>query len=131
MFTAPLALGLFAYHVYLIWAGMTTNESFKWSEWKEDIAEGLVFLDDKATQADRPFANGVASKLDLPESTQSDSPRLLNLAIEKAFFDSMESYQEWRESPQKPWVKVRHLSQIVNIYDLGFLNNIREVLHLL
>ena len=30
MFTAPMAWGFFAYHMYLIWAGMTTNESSKW-----------------------------------------------------------------------------------------------------
>ena len=131
MLTAPLALGLFIYHLYLIWAGMTTNESFKWSDWKEDIAEGLVFLDDKATQAKQPSANGGPSKQDSIEWAQSNNPRLLNLAIEKPFFDSPESYQEWRESPQPPWVKVQDLSQIVNIYDLGFLNNIREVFHLL
>jgi palmitoyltransferase len=26
--------GLFLYHVYLIWAGMTTNESPKWADWR-------------------------------------------------------------------------------------------------
>lgn len=130
MLTAPLALGLFIYHVYLVWAGMTTNESFKWLDWKQDIADGLVFLDDKAMQGQAPYANGKGSKLNYVQSTQSNSPRLLNLAIEKPFFDSSENYEEWRKSPQPPWVKVRKLRQIVNIYDLGFLNNVREVLHL-
>ena len=131
MLTAPLALGLLLYHMYLIWAGMTTNESFKWSEWKGDIADGLVFLNDKSTDSGKLSANEEFSSRDSIESAQSNSPKLLNLAIEKPLFDSAKSDQEWRESPQPPWVKVRDLSQIVNIYDLGFFNNIREVLHLL
>ncbi|KAI2478336.1 Palmitoyltransferase [Pyrenophora tritici-repentis] len=39
---SPLAL--FGYHIYLIWAGMTTNESGKWSDWSDDMVEGVVFL---------------------------------------------------------------------------------------
>ncbi|TKA79520.1 hypothetical protein B0A49_01086 [Cryomyces minteri] len=42
-YTAPLPLGLLAYHVYLIWAGMTTNESAKWADWREDMHDGVVF----------------------------------------------------------------------------------------
>ena len=31
------------YHGYLIWAGMTTNESSKWSDFKEDVGDGYVY----------------------------------------------------------------------------------------
>jgi len=41
--TAPLPLGLLAYHIYLVWAGMTTNETQKWADWREDMADGVVF----------------------------------------------------------------------------------------
>lgn len=44
LLTWPLPLGLLAYHVYLIWAGMTTNESAKWADWRDDMADGVVFL---------------------------------------------------------------------------------------
>ena len=43
IFCFPLAAGFVVYHVYLIWAGMTTNESSKWAELREDIADGLVW----------------------------------------------------------------------------------------
>ncbi|KAJ5669631.1 hypothetical protein N7462_010701 [Penicillium macrosclerotiorum] len=40
LMTAPLAVAFLAYHTYLIWAGTTTNESAKWSDWSEDVADG-------------------------------------------------------------------------------------------
>jgi hypothetical protein len=44
LLTWPLPLGLLLYHLYLIWAGMTTNESSKWADWRDDMADGVVFL---------------------------------------------------------------------------------------
>lgn len=43
LFTAPLAWGLWTYHLYLIWAGTTTNENGKWGDWEADMADGCVF----------------------------------------------------------------------------------------
>ncbi|KAJ9361942.1 hypothetical protein DTO027B9_373 [Paecilomyces variotii] len=43
LMTAPLAVGFFLYHLYLIWAGMTTNENAKWGYWRDDIEDGFVF----------------------------------------------------------------------------------------
>ncbi|KAF2453775.1 DHHC palmitoyltransferase-domain-containing protein [Lineolata rhizophorae] len=42
--TAPLPLGLLVYHVRLIHAGTTTNESSKWADLGEDMREGIVFV---------------------------------------------------------------------------------------
>lgn len=44
LMTWPLPLGLLGYHVYLIWAGMTTNESAKWADWRDEMYDGAVFL---------------------------------------------------------------------------------------
>ena len=44
LMTAPLAMAFLVYHTYLIWAGMTTNESAKWSDWKDDVEDGFVFM---------------------------------------------------------------------------------------
>jgi palmitoyltransferase len=44
LLTWPLPLGLLVYHIYLIWAGMSTNESAKWADWRDDMADGVVFL---------------------------------------------------------------------------------------
>jgi hypothetical protein len=40
---APLSAGFLVYHVYLLWIGATTNETSKWADFKEDVADGLVF----------------------------------------------------------------------------------------
>jgi hypothetical protein len=40
---APLGAGFLIYHIYLLWIGATTNETAKWADWREDIADGLVF----------------------------------------------------------------------------------------
>lgn len=42
--TWPLPLGLLAYHVYLVWAGMTTNEANKWADWRDQMREGNVYI---------------------------------------------------------------------------------------
>ena len=39
----PLGGGFLVYHIYLLWIGATTNETQKWSDWREDIDDGLVF----------------------------------------------------------------------------------------
>lgn len=41
--TAPLAWGLLAYHMYLIYAGTTTNETGKWADLRDDIDAGRVW----------------------------------------------------------------------------------------
>ena len=43
-FTAPLPFGMLVYHVYLIWSGMTTNESGKWADLRDDMRDGVVFM---------------------------------------------------------------------------------------
>ncbi|KAI7410477.1 zf-DHHC-domain-containing protein, partial [Hortaea werneckii] len=45
--TALLPFALLAYHAYLIWAGMTTNESSKWADWRDDIYSGHVFRSER------------------------------------------------------------------------------------
>jgi hypothetical protein len=39
----PLAGGFLVYHAYLLWAGATTNETQKWSEFREDVLDGMVW----------------------------------------------------------------------------------------
>jgi hypothetical protein len=39
----PLGAAFLIYHAYLLWAGMTTNEQGKWADWKEDVADEVVF----------------------------------------------------------------------------------------
>ncbi|PSK54785.1 Palmitoyltransferase swf1 [Elsinoe australis] len=41
--TAPLPTALLGYHIYLIWAGTTTNENAKWDYLGEDMEDGFVW----------------------------------------------------------------------------------------
>ncbi|MCJ1387640.1 palmitoyltransferase swf1 [Xylographa bjoerkii] len=120
LFTAPLAWGLFLYHVYLIWAGTTTNESFKWEEWKEDVADGFVYKDGLAP----PFRNKSDDADTDPEIfwPVSSSQRLINKV----------SQQPWRKEDdidmqRTGWVRVQSLKEVDNIYDLGFVDNLRDI----
>ncbi|MCJ1430891.1 palmitoyltransferase swf1, partial [Xylographa pallens] len=122
LFTAPLAWGLFLYHCYLIWAGTTTNESFKWEEWKEDVADGFVYKAGLAIPIERQFSDVDAE----PQSfwPLSSSQRLVNKV----------SQQPWRreddlDMQRTGWTRVLSMKEVDNIYDLGFMNNLRDIFH--
>lgn len=120
--TAPLPLGLLAYHIYLIWAGTTTNESGKWSDWKEDMKDGIVWLADLKTES-TGLPRGVGQECRWPiisrqcmvQTSDGQMPRNLP----PAFGDVVE---------KESWRRVWRLAQIENIYDLGFWDNLMEVI---
>jgi palmitoyltransferase ZDHHC4 len=66
--TAALPASLFGYHMYLIWLGATTNESGKWSDWKEDIGDNLAYtaplLGNEVADPNRSYGNGHDSQHD-------------------------------------------------------------------
>jgi palmitoyltransferase ZDHHC4 len=126
--TAPLPAGLLGYHIYLVWAGMTTNESGKWSDWAEDMHDGLTFsapiVNERVAKNANGWSNGDASNQNSPwpvrskhflvHTTDGLPPRNLQPAIVSVVGDV-----EWR--------RVWHLNEVENIYDLGFWDNLREV----
>jgi hypothetical protein len=112
LFISPLVWGLLGYHMYLIWAGTTTNESQKWSELQADMADGYVF------------------KRALPEN------RLVDKKIEPAWtlwpVDSQQIVLRTEDAlPPRgavllgvgEWDQVWKLAAVENIYDLGFKDN--------
>jgi palmitoyltransferase len=130
--TWPLPLGLLAYHLYLVWAGVTTNETSKWEDWKEDMYDGYVF----------------AAELKQPNRQVNSSANEL-----KDRYDSRDLGPRWPHKPRqflvrtsdgKPprfvadvikeqvvedsWRQIWHLGDVDNIYDLGFWGNLKEVL---
>jgi palmitoyltransferase len=126
--TASLPLGLLAYHLYLIWAGMTTNESQKWSDWKEDIRDGIVFK---------------TRLTDLKRHYELNAQGNYNPAMKE--FESYEDRNVWwpinsdqvlvRTDDGKPpagqdmlWQRIWSLDEVDNIYDLGGWQNFKEVL---
>ena len=132
--TAPLAWGMLLYHIYLIWAGMTTNESSKWSDWKDDIDEGLVFrLEGRTGLADE-------ARLDLDSEPVINWPITSNQCLMKCEdgqppkrdkdcdAGNMEIGENSSGEQQLRWQRLYGLNQVDNLYDLGFWDNLADVL---
>ena len=126
--TAPLAWGLFWYHMYLIWAGMTTNESGKWADWRDDIADGLVFRAEKTPEDHdgsapneeiEPFVDWpIASTHQLVRTNDGEPP---------------EARAIWPQNNTATgnfrWRRVSGLHEVHNLYDLGFWDNLMDVFY--
>lgn len=131
--TASLPLGLLAYHLYLIWAGMTTNESQKWSEWKEDMRDGYVF---RANVNELRAHNQLRNRSNDERIGSGElNPALGGLEAQQDIFWPMSTDQVLvRTNDGKPprrqdslWTRVWDLSEVDNIYDLGGIENFRQV----
>ena len=136
--TAPLVWGLLAYHGYLIWAGMTTNETAKWGALREYMAEGCVWIGRRSVV----YSNG-------DDQTNGDD------AMKPAVAHDSETSSRWptdidqvvlRTNDGKPpflpvhgsravpdgegsWERCWHLSGVDNLYDLGFWDNLMDVFY--
>ena len=114
--TAPLVWGLLGYHLYLIWAGTTTNESMKWSDWQAEMSDGFVF------------------KRTLPEGRDRDTrfePMCMRWPA-----DSVQVVLRTDDGQPPPaeetigtgeWRRIWKLTDVENLYDLGFLDNLKDV----
>lgn len=132
--TAPLAWGLFCYHVYLIWAGMTTNETSKWADWRDDITDCLVFRSERATarndagQRDQilepPVDWPISSTQQLVSSDNGQAPQ--DPVTSTSAHAGPLSKDQTTEKPR--WRQVQSLDEIDNLYDLGFWDNLMDVL---
>lgn len=126
LMTLPLPTGLFFYHMYLIWAGMTTNETNKWSDWKADMDDGLVFKG----EAVRPHG---PNALEPPTSWPVASNQILAICHDgKAPSDSETNSGNGVVNRGKVhWQRCWSLEDVTNIYDLGFWDNMRDVFNIL
>lgn len=152
LLTWPLPLGLLAYHVYLIWAGMTTNESSKWSDWSDDMAEGVVFLGYRREEtmqiqfptAARTQGSGTAhsSSSTSPVPTPPETPTEEEEPLTTWPLESRHILIRTRDGqpPRKlpPRIKsvaksdsfqrIWNLTAVENVYDLGLWDNLKEAL---
>ncbi|KAF2415594.1 zf-DHHC-domain-containing protein [Tothia fuscella] len=149
--TALLPLGLLAYHIYLIWAGMTTNESGKWADWRDDMHDGLVFMADIKPEfvygATNPISqHNTHSRNEQTNGTPSESTNHTHQAHRqddytwpvrsRQFLVRTNDGQSPRDVPPHighiiidgSWRRCWHLRDVENIYDGGFWNNLVEVL---
>ena len=120
--TGPLAWGLFWYHIYLVWAGMTTNESSKWADWRDDITDGAVFKRDRSRGK---------SQITLQRSSVEPAvkwPICSTQELEKRSNSHIRESLSSNGSSSRDWKRVQNLSEIENLYDLGFWDNFVDIL---
>lgn len=131
--TASLPLALFAYHCYLVWAGMTTNETAKWADWRDDMADGIVFRASKRALRKHNLERQVEGR---------DADDAFNPALSRGGQD--EPDVDWpvdsdqlvvKTNDGRPpngqealWTRVWDLTDLENLYDLGGWENFLEVL---
>ncbi|CAG1984625.1 unnamed protein product [Fusarium graminearum] len=115
--TSPLVWGLLLYSLYLVYSGTTTNETLKWSEWKEDMADGFAFR--RSMPADREKNERVEPRcgrwpVDVQQiivTTQDGQPPAENLRL----------------PGQGAWERVWNLSNVENLYDMGLWDNLVDI----
>jgi hypothetical protein len=111
--TSPLVVGLFLFNVYQIWAGITTNESNKWTDLKLDIKEDMVRR--KLLDPNRKVNARI-------EPLEVDWPLQPKQII--AFTDEIpasEASSVWHPIRAARW------DDLHNIYDIGFWRNLGDI----
>lgn len=133
--TAPLPLGLLAYHVYLVWAGMTTNESSKWADWRDDMADGVVYRAKRSVivskERERRRTDAAARSSVLPGGeTDSDTEpsAVLNWPVKSDQMIVRTTDGKPPSGQEELWEQVTSLDHVVNIYDLGFWQNLVSIM---
>ncbi|PSS03415.1 DHHC palmitoyltransferase-domain-containing protein [Coniella lustricola] len=117
LLTAPLVWGLWAYNMYMIWAGTTTNESLKWSDWKFDIDDGFAFsrrmspTREKDLRFEPAWTKWPVETDSIMVRTENGPPRADSTNI----------------PGEGEWTQVTSLKEVDNLYDLGFWDNLRDV----
>jgi hypothetical protein len=136
--TAFLPLGLFAYHCYLIWAGMTTNESQKWADWRDDMADGLVFISSRAAirahtmkrqeaQASNVDTTGAAADVklgaDLGLLAGAEEDPDVDWLVDSDQIVVRTNNGRPPKGQEDLWRRIWSLDEVENVYDLGGWDN--------
>ncbi|KAK5987819.1 Palmitoyltransferase SWF1 [Cladobotryum mycophilum] len=117
LLTSPLVWGLFIYSVFLVYCGTTTNESMKWSDYKEDINYGYAYR--------RPLPSNRTRDLRIEPRCDRwpAEPEHIMFATD----DGKPPSQDIPVAGQGPWERVRNLRDVDNLYDRGFWHNICDI----
>ena len=134
LLTAPLGWGLFLYHIYLIWAGMTTNESSKWEDWKDAVQDGIVFRTERSpSQSGDKLVDSVTEPmLQWPafsnqEVLQCEDGRPPDGHTAQQDDNSEDTTMGHSLKHEVRWKKVHSLREVENVYDLGFWDNLMDI----
>lgn len=112
---SPLVWGLLLYTLYLVYCGTTTNESLKWSEWKEDIQDGYAF------SRHLPARRNVQGE---PRWTRwpAQPERILITTS-----DGRPPPPDYAAPGVGEWERIPSLRDVENVYDLGFWDNLKDI----
>ncbi|KUL91160.1 hypothetical protein ZTR_00818 [Talaromyces verruculosus] len=119
--TAPLAFGFLVYHIYLVWAGTTTNETAKWDDWKEDIAYGAVYKAKRSQvyKTPRPRDESIEPKTNWPATTDqvlilTNEPPRIGFSVSLQSNSILQAEDE--QAPVDPrFIPVRSLQSVENL----------------
>ncbi|CAM1506446.1 Fc.00g060870.m01.CDS01 [Cosmosporella sp. VM-42] len=117
LLTSPLVWGLLLYTIWLIYCGTTTNETLKWSECKDDMADGLAFR--RSMAANREKNEGIEPRW-TRWPVETEQILVTNL-------DGQPPPNGQRMPGDGPWERVWNLRQVENLYDMGFWDNLLDV----
>ncbi|KAG9686974.1 zf-DHHC-domain-containing protein, partial [Aureobasidium melanogenum] len=136
--TSPLPFALLAYHIYLIWAGMTTNESAKWADWRDDMTDGVAWIGKRSVVEahnkerkarhlrNRNRLSGMTGPVSDSEEDEEEYvpwPKHSDQIIVSTTDGKAPTGQE------QLWERCTSLDMVDNIYDLGFWQNFVAVMN--
>lgn len=135
--TSPLVWTLFLYNTYLIWTGTTTNETLKWRDWQYEMREGYVWK----RYLYRDLQPGQIRNVSGPDPPSDHWPVTSEQVVVRTHsgyspFAATQSQEggwvlgavpEGFVEPDTPWKRVYNLSEVENIYDMGFEANLIDI----
>ncbi|TLS24062.1 hypothetical protein PpBr36_08328 [Pyricularia pennisetigena] len=115
---SPLVWGLFGYNMWNVWGGVTTNESLKWSDLSEDMADGIAFK--------RRIAPGRLKDLRF-EPAYTSWPVEAEQIIIRTNDGQPPPVEGAGLEGDGDWERVWKLKNVENLYDLGFWDNLADI----
>jgi hypothetical protein len=135
--TMPLPFALFGYHIYLIWAGMTTNESAKWADWRDDMTDGVAWIGKRSVveahnkeRKARQLRNSNRLSGQANTGMDSEEPEEEYVPWPKHSDQILVSTTDGKAptGQEHLWERCTSLDMVDNIYDLGFRDNFVAVM---
>lgn len=118
--TSPLVWALLFYTLYHVYCGTTTNESLKWSELGEDMADGYAFT--------RPIRRGRERDFGIEPSCSRWPVEPEMVVIATADGQPPVIHQGMPPiAGEGDWERVWKLKNVENMYDLGFRDNLADI----
>ncbi|KAG5951082.1 hypothetical protein E4U53_003817 [Claviceps sorghi] len=115
--TAPLVWGLLIYTLYLVYSGTTTNESFKWSVYKEDMDDGFAFRRRLSSRRERDLVREPLCPRWPVE------PEMVLAALD----NGKPPPASMQLAGEGDWERVWKLKDVENLYDLGLWDNLGDI----